>query len=156
MKTLAQVATSVFLAVTLAGCVGTPVKKLSETKSGSPEVAINKSPSTVKAALVAHMIENGYSLDADTEYQVKLSRAPTPAEAFMIGMFVGNGYSTNKIVLEDTLIPSDGGTRIIGKMFYWAQFPFGRINQQPAENDMELYNRHQLELNAVKAKLGAK
>lgn len=143
--------TTLTLVLALSACAATP--KNSTTPSGSPEALINKPVDTVKPALIAHMLESGYALESETKYQIKFNRQPSPGEGLIIGLFVGNGYSTNKMVIEDTLIPTGSTTRIIGKSFYWAQFPFGRIDQKPADENVESYNRHQTELNAVKSKL---
>lgn len=144
-----------FLAICLSsgafyGCATNNEPKMTETKSGAPEVFINKPPNAVKPAIISNMTDFGANLEKDSDYKLEFSKEPDPSQNFIILLTVGNEFSTNKIVTEYTLFPKDGGTRVIAKGYLTALMPLGKLNKQEITGNTDIYNQLQKRLNNIK------
>lgn len=146
---------TVVLGMCLSGCVAPPVK-MTETKSGSPEVVINKPRKITKGVILEAMANNGANIEQETDSMLRFSAPPTIAQNMMISLLVGNAYSANKVILEVTLLEQgSAATRVIGKAFAEAQMPFGQTRRDPINTPAD-YNQIQTQMNKWKTLAEAK
>ena len=77
----------------VSGCA-TPVARNVQTASGKPEVTIARTDvSAVKSHFLNLSINDGYSLEKDSEFTLELSRSLEGMENLAATMVAGNGYS---------------------------------------------------------------
>lgn len=62
------------VALCLGGC-NTIEPRLVHTTSGKPEAIIAAPVADIKGAIIADMINHGYTVDSDSNYMLRLSRA---------------------------------------------------------------------------------
>lgn len=136
----------------LSNCSTTP--KLTETKSGNPEVAINTTDiDLVKSAILAKMLDKGYVLEKDTKYLLEMNRLLTDfKETLAAGMLVGNAYSNNYRVVTYMFVVSEKEIRVVVSNSVRAILPGGLINSQTLDNT-NIYNLYQNLLNDVKKEI---
>ena len=140
------------LSLFLVACGSNP-PKISDTKTGYPEIVISRPAKLIKPHLVSDALDRGYTLKADTDYMLEFTRPPrTAGESLGASLIVGNSYSNNTIELQYTLVETQGKTRVVGKLWTQAVMPFGKVNRQPNNNGSS-FNAIQGFFNDLKNKL---
>jgi hypothetical protein len=143
---------SLFVAVFFIGCAAAP-PKISNTKTGKPEIVIHKPAKFIKPHLISDALDRGYMLKKDSDYLIEFSRKPkNTGERLTAGMLVGNSHSSNTIELQYTLVESAGKTRVIAHSYVQAIMPFGKINKMD-NNGSGTFNEIQGFFNDLKARL---
>jgi hypothetical protein len=136
----------------LAGCVTMP-EKMTVTPSGNPEVEIaTKDISAIKAAVISRLVNEGYSVEKDTDYSLELTRATKGAEDFAAALSIGNSYSSNRRFVVYTFIKRGDIVRVIAAPGLRAQMPGGQVNTMPLSSG-NVYNLYQQQLFDIKAEI---
>ena len=133
------------------GCAGNE-PKISNTKTGNPEIVISKPVKTIKPLLINDALDRGYSLVSDTDYALTFSRPPRAGgESFALAL-QGNKYTQNSLELQYTLVETAGKTRVIAKMWSKIAFPMGQVKRHPS-NGPKAYNAIQGFFNDLKQRV---
>ncbi len=149
--------TLVLIGVTLLYGCATPVELQVQTPSGKPEVTIVRSDvGAVKAHFLNLSINDGYSVEKDSEFMLELSRPVSGMENFAASMVAGNAYTTNTRVVTYTFARVDEKTRVIVSNAVRAVFPNGRVNTVQLNDNNQLANNYQTMLEQAKRNLEAR
>jgi hypothetical protein len=151
-----KVIAALFLSVSLSGCVGTQVAKSTTTQSGKPEVLIKAEVEKIKEAIVADMVNYGYTIENDTPYSLSLIRPTKGNEDFYAYFAVGNAYSSNERVAAYTFVKAADVVRVIATPSIRAKMVGGQINTREMLGNAQVYNEYQKQLNEIKSKLEGK
>ena len=142
---------SVFIGLFLMGCAAT-TPKISNTKTGKPEIVIHKPARLIKPHLISDAVDRGFTLKKDSDYLIEFSRKPKIGMESLTAGLQGNRYSNNTIELQYTLVETAGKTRVIATMSTQSVMPFGRVNKTES-NGANTFNSIQGFFNDLKAKL---
>jgi hypothetical protein len=157
-KSRTRILFSLALCVTalVSGCA-TPVARNVQTASGKPEVTIARTDvSAVKSHFLNLSINDGYSLEKDSEFTLELSRSLEGMENLAATMVAGNGYTTNTRVVNYTFAKVSDGVRVIVSNSVRAVFPTGRVNTVQINEQNTLANSYQAMLEKGKKDLETK
>lgn len=137
--------------IILTACA-TPPGKMTTTESGKPEAIIAADVTTIKAAIIADLVNDGYQVEKDTPYSLEIVRSTKGNEDIAAYFLVGNVYSSNHRVVNYTFISTASGTRVIASPSIRAQLPGGKINSADLHNRDDVFNMFQTQLLDIKQK----
>ena len=85
-----------------------------DTPSGKPEVSIRAPSKDVKTALVGTLVNLGYSIKHDSDFQIVLER---PVDNVMANVLLGSQYDpTVEARVTATFLEMNGSTRVISEL----------------------------------------
>jgi hypothetical protein len=151
MKSKPVLACACLALLSLTGCV-TPAK-VTETASGQPEVVIATGDAgRVKAAIVGAMIDARFKLESDSSFSLEFKGGLSTADDIGVALLVGSGSSTNWKTVSFTLVPVDGGVRVLASSQFKAQLALGPVRALE-NNTGYFFNEYQQFLWQLKAKI---
>ena len=144
------------LVLGVSGCATAP-PRTEVTRSGRPEIVIAAPVQSIKSAIVADMMREGYTIQKDTDLLLEFSRPTKGAEDFLTSMAVGNGYSTNTRVTQFTIVrDGENAFRVFVSSSVQAQMPGGQVKSMSLNENNNVFNTYQAALKKMKDDLEAK
>ena len=139
-----------------AGCA-TPPAKIANTASGRPEVIIaDTQVGRVKSLLIGELVNDGYSIEQDTDYSLTMSRDLKGGEQIGAAMLVGNSYSSNSRLTSFNFVQGGQNLRVIASGTIRAVMPGGKTNTLSLDNNNAVFNILQELLNEIKERIDSK